>query len=473
MRKHFNLLDRIALTSITAALAAASAGASMDSRPSPTEPPGADRPLFTLYFSAVTDANATPCGCRGSRAGGIARRITLQMQWDEQKDGPAFWIDGGNTCVFDSKQEIETSQLILDAMKKMHYSAVAAGAADLSSESGDWNRTLGTADLPFTSVNLRLRDTGERIFPPYRLIEVPSPAGPAPIGKPLRVAIIGVTDPGGGGVGDGPDRRTLVVTDAAKELRSILPEVRSRADLIVATIASDRNSLAPYLFSSVDIDLLLVGAHQIFDTPQVIGRTTVFRSGDRGRYIVKIPVRRSATGDGFAFAFDTIHLDEKVVPEDPETAVVLEAAVSRFNEDSRSIMKAHAAAAPPVSIAPYVGVTKCSECHVDAYTIWSKSRHAHALESLAEKQRDYTKLCVFCHVTGWDKEGGGGFVDPASTPALIDVQCEACHGPGADHVSSPKVPYGQVSTPDRCQHCHDPQNSANFEFGSYWERIAH
>ncbi len=88
-------------------------------------------------------------------------------------------------------------------------------------------------------------------------------------------------------------------------------------------------------------------------------------------------------------------------------------------------------------------------------------------------KRDYTKICVLCHVTGYGSDVGGGFADPASTPQLIDVQCEACHGPGEAHAKDPSKPYGEMETPGGCQGCHDPDNSAAFDYTTYWAQIAH
>jgi mono/diheme cytochrome c family protein len=76
---------------------------------------------------------------------------------------------------------------------------------------------------------------------------------------------------------------------------------------------------------------------------------------------------------------------------------------------------------------------------------WSKTKMATSFENLkpgvkaAEKKKagidpdkDYTtdENCLKCHTTGYGKPSG--FKSLTETPKLINVQCEACHGPGAD-----------------------------------------
>ena len=162
------------------------------------------------------------------------------------------------------------------------------------------------------------------------------------------------------------------------------------------------------------------------------------------------------------------------VPQELRVVIdCLNGVFDRLNEQSRSVMTAWVGSHPARPIAPWVGVMKCAECHTGAFATWKKTAHAHAITTLRDIKRDFTKACVFCHVTGWDAPDGGGFADPASTPGLNDVQCEACHGPGAAHVADPSAPYGAVDTPARCVACHDQANSAEFNYVTYWPRIAH
>ena len=58
----------------------------------------------------------------------------------------------------------------------------------------------------------------------------------------------------------------------------------------------------------------------------------MFISGDRGRELVRVAIDRAEKG--YELAFENIHLGETTVPEDPDVARVVEAAVTRFNEES-------------------------------------------------------------------------------------------------------------------------------------------
>lgn len=93
--------------------------------------------------------------------------------------------------------------------------------------------------------------------------------------------------------------------------------------------------------------------------------------------------------------------------------------------------------------AKYVSYKKCKACHMKQYKAWKKTKMATTYENLKpgvkaeekkkaglEPDKDYTtdKDCLRCHTTGYGKPKG--FKSFAETPKLINVQCEACHGPG-------------------------------------------
>ncbi|HKJ81165.1 MAG TPA: ammonia-forming cytochrome c nitrite reductase subunit c552 [Ignavibacteriaceae bacterium] len=132
-------------------------------------------------------------------------------------------------------------------------------------------------------------------------------------------------------------------------------------------------------------------------------------------------------------------------------------------------------------------VGACYVCHngafrpvgVPLYSKWSQTGHATMLErGLNGTLSDhYGESCISCHTTGYDKlANNNGFDDyPFTFPdtlmpgmydsmktaypqamALANIQCESCHGPGADH-------YGAITDSkmvksldaDNCAWCHD------------------
>jgi len=72
----------------------------------------------------------------------------------------------------------------------------------------------------------------------------------------------------------------------------------------------------------------------------------------------------------------------------------------------------------------YVGVEKCKRCHQrdHIYQAWTKTAHADSWDYLDEKQKK-DEECIACHATGETPDG----------ELLVNVQCEACHGPGSQH----------------------------------------
>lgn len=112
----------------------------------------------------------------------------------------------------------------------------------------------------------------------------------------------------------------------------------------------------------------------------------------------------------------------------------------------------------------YLGGEMCTTCHFKQFKTWSKTKHAASFEELKEKERSDPK-CVKCHTTAFGTTGG--FESVKKTPDLVNIQCEACHGPGADHRDRGKKaeegggkleddPKYKMAPGNVCIGCHNP-----------------
>ncbi len=120
--------------------------------------------------------------------------------------------------------------------------------------------------------------------------------------------------------------------------------------------------------------------------------------------------------------------------------------------------------------AAYVGSESCKGCHAAEYEVWSKQPHARALATLAGQGEAGNAECLQCHTTGMGRKG----FRPDHPDGLGAVGCEACHGPGGDHVGPEAVRRGTIlSLSDKCDSCvilqicggcHDDANDPGFEF---------
>ena len=123
----------------------------------------------------------------------------------------------------------------------------------------------------------------------------------------------------------------------------------------------------------------------------------------------------------------------------------------------------------------YLGAEACRDCHPKAFEAWSASRHARAQSALPPENAG-TLRCLFCHGTDAQKN--------LSSRRLDHVQCEACHGPGARHVTlastkdekSPKPGGLEPVSVKTCLRCHTDVRSPRirpFDYERSREAIRH
>jgi len=134
------------------------------------------------------------------------------------------------------------------------------------------------------------------------------------------------------------------------------------------------------------------------------------------------------------------------------------------------------AGAPAPVDEEYAGQDACIACHAEKVAGWARGPHARAWLHLSQRGETRNSRCLGCHTTGFGE--AGGFVDAQQNSSLLNVQCEACHGPMRLHAKqasrvgfrpSSGLPVGLAT----CTRCHDEENSPGFDCGSYVRRVSH
>lgn len=91
--------------------------------------------------------------------------------------------------------------------------------------------------------------------------------------------------------------------------------------------------------------------------------------------------------------------------------------------------------------ARYVGAESCRECHQAEFTAWQKDPHGRAAPDPKQPEAAHR------FVTGFQRPGG------YPERPLVGVQCEACHGPGENHVKDPKRKGTTIPLRGQCDRC--------------------
>jgi hypothetical protein len=148
----------------------------------------------------------------------------------------------------------------------------------------------------------------------------------------------------------------------------------------------------------------------------------------------------------------------------------------------------------------FIGVESCGMCHKsdkqgNQLSIWQNSKHAQAFLTLKTDKADQIAKeknlessafeapeCLKCHVSGYN-------VDASMLGKKFKiedgVQCETCHGPGADYKSKSvmenreeAVKNGLIifqNAEDFCIGCHNAESPTyvDFIFEEMWNKIKH
>lgn len=454
---------------------------------------GWKKPRVAIVISGRQDGYLEPCGCAGldRQIGGMSRRHSLIKQL-EARGWPVAAIDlGGEVRRFGKQAEIQFA-ILADAFKQMGYGAVGFGPSDLRLSAGEIVAAAAGADPKdsiFVSANVDLFG----LTPKTRILEVGG----------LR---IGVTSVLGKEEQAQVNNAEVTINDAASALGSAVKELKDcDVRILLAHATPDEAKQLAKQFPSFN---LVVAAGDIphMEPEKIAGKSArLIEVPPKGGYVTVVGFYDNPRP---SLRFQRVALDSRF-PDSPEMKALMttyQHQLEQLGWDGLGLRTAmHPKADKGDKLAgQFASAASCKECHPTAWGIWSKTKHAHATETLTklDPPRQYDAECISCHSTGWNPGEffpyATGFESLEKTPQLAGNSCENCHGPCAAHVAAEKGRNSAKKTAEReaikltvafarenvCMKCHDHDNSPEFtekdkETGKdnfdvkYWPKVEH
>ena len=368
-------------------------------------------------------------------------------------------MDAGDFFGFGGVQDSLKSGYMVEMMDRLGYDAVTIGERELTFGQQFLLDSFRKSKIELVSANLVYADSKKPFVKPYVIKKYGN----------VRVAITGVLWK------DAkfrtlPTEAALEIQDPVTVMKALVPQLRKKADVVVVLshLGLPDGQKLPLEVPGIDV---MVFGHAVGLFKQVVQTQGVInvRGGERGQYIPGIHL---VVEDGKITSYDgeVVTLDDKVPADETMNKLVdtfQDDLNKRFTaQNQQQVAQDEHRTAQQLAGDHYLGEKTCRRCHETEYQKYTKQSHAHAFETLVKAERDATPECIVCHVVGLGQ--AGGFVSKQSTPDLVNVQCENCHGMGTEHPDGSN-PVG-AST---CAKCHTHEQDPNFNFDAAVEKINH
>ncbi|HEX3997991.1 MAG TPA: multiheme c-type cytochrome [Pirellulales bacterium] len=458
-----------------------SAGAAANDPPFKNWP----RPKAVIVCSGMQMGYIEPCGCSGleNQKGGLSRRANFLNKL--AADGWAVeTVDVGGQIERFGKQAELKFLATSDALKTMHYTAIGFGPDDLKlpAESLTLAVTdLKQADSPFVSANVALFDFSQGLTPRFRVSTVGG----------IKIGVTSILGDAEQKAINNPD---VAFKPAQAALAEVVPQMKKAGAermLLLAQASKDETLQLVKQFPEFDFVVVSYGAPVPPPQPDTApdAKTRLIEVSQKAEYVNVVGLFDDAE---HPVRFERVALDAHWGESRDMKRVMAD-----YQEQLKTLGLAGLNVTPEKQPSgwTYAGSQACADCHTKAFAVWEKTPHAKALDTLAKLNppRNFDPQCLSCHVTGWDPQRfrpfEGGYESMQKTPQLAHNGCENCHGPGSEHVA---IESGTKTVDDKerdrlraamhvsmadaeqgCIRCHDGDNSLNFNFKTYWPKVAH
>jgi hypothetical protein len=427
--------------------------------------PADNSDVISVFLTGNELGALKPCGCSGGQLGGLDRRPAVFNTVPAQR---RMIVDTGLFVESDGEQDLIKFDILVRAFSLLGYDVV-----NLTEEDVRIAEDLGLFEVIGSFFNIITTE-------PLRIASPPAAGAidetdrnshdadtPADVNIPAKFAKKFLVR-----------GETVAVTIAAfnpesapiEQIGKLFPPESGHQTVNILILNRCTAGIIKGIAEDSNVDCLICPAES--DEPALLSapgkKPLVISVGRFGKYICKLQIKPAKDKGIPKLSFGTI-----AVTEDLDSNSSL---VSLYQDYQQLVRGANLLAEVPRFSLPdgleYTGSRSCKACHEYEYEKWSTKPHAHAYETLKMVGSEVDPECVGCHVVGLKYESG--FVSEQETADLKDVGCEACHGPGSEHIKS--LGDTRTAAPKMdCIDCHTPENSANYAGNAafYFEKIIH
>jgi len=290
----------------------------------PVPPAAADSTTLTILYNGAVRAEIDDCGCPSRPLGGLARRADV-IRGIRSERPDALLLDAGSLFGDPTRDTLEQSRFVAAETATMGYEIVGIGPYELGHGVDAVGRVAASTGLDFVSANVQRG--GDLVFDPYSVVERDG----------VRIAVTSVVDPAYLDASYVVKAGNVEAVDPATAMRTWLPEMDAKADVVVILTSLKRsNSLALlrelHQGGFQQMDLIVDGIlDNALPRPRQFGPTRIVAANSQGKFVGRIDLEIE---DGEVVdAENTIHYLDLDLPEAADVTTRIE----DFRESSGTV----------------------------------------------------------------------------------------------------------------------------------------
>jgi hypothetical protein len=341
----------------------------------------------------------------------------------------------------------------------MGYDAFTPGELDLAFGVDRLIQLSRQAQFLFLAANLMDSRSHKPAFQPYRIKEV----------RGIKIGLIGLISDRYPLESPPEEKGKYSLEDPVKTAKGLVAQLKKTCQVIVVLGHMDLDEQTHLAQAVPGIHFILSGHVSNYErNPVRVKGTQIFNAGSRGEYLGRVDFvikNKKSQAQFQPVALTADYPDHPQVMERiDQYKSNLRSYVQSLPQAGRQIGSAFVGPDGKTTQLLFMGDSYCLPCHQTQHQSWLQTAHARAYQTLVRETKSSDPACLTCHTTGFASLRNSG-------ANMVNVQCEACHGPGEGHPDTRKSLL-KISQ-DQCFQCHNRANSPNFNYPDYLDKIRH